>query len=174
MTAPPWATENLRPGEEPLWWARPSLLGLVPIVLSTAAAGAVLALTTYYGFEEPGIVRGTPALVLAVGGLLVEFARRFVQLRFSSYVITDDRLYVVTSFLTTDARSVPLSRVSRVVVRQGLLGRVFGVWTAAVTAYGEARTSVQVQAIRDGDGLLRAVQDGTARGANAEWLVRGD
>lgn len=173
--APPWVTAHLRPGESPVWWAKPSLLGVFPILLSTAVGVIVLLVSIRMGIEDPAaFVTGAPAIILALGGLAIELARRIVRLVFASYVITRDRLYVITSFLTTDVRSVPLSRVSRVVVRQGVLARVFGLWTAHVTAYGEAKTSVQVLAIRDGVGLLREAQAGTARGANADWLVRGD
>lgn len=174
MTAPPWARAHLRPGEEALWWARPSLFGLVPIVLSTLAAGAGVAVSAYYGYERPGLLTGAPALALAVGGLLLELGRRALRLGFTSYVVTTERVYAITSFLATDVRSVPLSRVSRVVVRQGLAGRALGLWTATVSGYGEARQSLRIPAIRDGRGLLDHASGGMARAANADWLVRGD
>lgn len=172
---PAWATAHLRPGEAALWWAKPSRFGLAPIALSTLVGALAIGATAYYGIERPGaLVTGLPAIILAVGGLLIELGRQVMRLLFASYVITDERLYVITSFIETDVRTVPLARVSRVTLRQGPLARVFGLWTARVAAYGEARASVQVQAIRDGDGLLRETSAGMTRSARADWLVRGD
>lgn len=172
---PPWATAHLRPGEAALWWAKPSRFGLAPIGISTLAGALAIGATAYYGVDRPGaLFTGLPALVLAVGGLLIELGRQVMRLLFASYVITDERLYVITSFIETDVRTVPLARVSRVTLRQGPLARMFGLWTARVAAYGEGRSSVQVQAIRDGDGLLRETSAGMTRSARADWLVRGD
>lgn len=172
---PPWATAHLRPGEAPIWWAKPSRYGLAPIGLSTVAGALAIGVMAYYGVERPGaVLTGLPALVLAVGGLLLELGRRVMRLLFASYVITDERLYVITSFIETDVRTLPLARVSRVTLRQGPLARLLGLWTARISAYGEARASVRVAAIRDGDGLLREASAGMARSARADWLVRGD
>lgn len=173
--APPWAEEHLRPGEEVVWWCRPSLYGLAPILASAALGGLLLYLSVRFDVREPGaLFTGTPALLLAIGGILVEAARKFVRLRYTTFVITRERLYAITTFLTTNARSVPLSRASLVTVRQGPVGRLLGFWTAHVTTYGEGGQRMEVPAIRDGEGLLREASLGMRRGANASWLLRGD
>lgn len=134
-----------------------------------------LGVSTFYGFESPGTVfRGTPALILAVGGIMVETARRFIKLRFTTFVVTNERFYSITSFLETDARSIPLSRATHVSVRQGLAGRALGFWNARVSGYGRRERGVDIPAIRDGEGLLRELGRGMRRGANVAWLRRGD
>lgn len=166
--------DHLRPGERVLWAARPSLVGIVPIFFYATVALAGLYATNYFGIEEPGrILRGSAGLVVAVGGILIETARRFVRLRFTTFIVTDSRFYAITSFLETNVRSVPLARATRVSVHQGLAGRVLGFWNARIGTYGEGARGLDIPAIRDGEGLLREVSAGLRRGANVGWL-QGD
>lgn len=169
------ARAHVRPGERVLWWARPSLVGLLPIIAYTVFGIAGLFAASYFGFEEPGtILRGTPALLLGVGGVLVETVRRFVRLRFTTFIVTDQRFYAITSFIETNARSVPLSRATQVTLRQGLFGRALGFWHAHVSTYGQGERGLDIPAIRDGQGLLREMGAGQRRGANVAWLRQGD
>ncbi|HVM45265.1 MAG TPA: PH domain-containing protein [Candidatus Thermoplasmatota archaeon] len=171
---PSWQRAHLRPEERVLWSARPSLVGLIPIIAYAVAAFAALVVMRWFGFEEPGaIVRGSAGLALAVLGILVEAARRFVRLRFTTFVVTDERFYSITSFLETNVRSVPLARATRVSLRQGLAGRLLGFWNASIATYGEGARALDIPAIRDGEGLLREMSAGLRRGANVGWL-RGD
>lgn len=165
---------QLRPGERVLWTARPSLVGIVPIFAYALAALAGIFVTNYFGIEEPGrILRGSAGLVVAVGGILVETGRRFVRLRFTTFIVTDERFYAITSFLETNVRSVPLARATRISLHQGLAGRMLGFWNARIGTYGEGARGLDIPAIRDGEGLLREVGAGMQRGANVGWL-RGD
>jgi membrane protein YdbS with pleckstrin-like domain len=142
---------------------------------STALAAAATLLSARFNIREPGtILEGTPALVVALGGLVVEAVRRFLRLRYTSFVITRDRVYVITSMFTTNTRSVPISRLSAVHVRQGPFGRWFGYWSATLASYGSEDKSIAMPAIRDGRGLLQEASAGMRRGANAAWLTRGD
>lgn len=169
------ALRHVRPEETVLWWARPSLVGLVPILAWMVAATAGLVVATAYGLESPSLLfAGAPALVLAIGGILVETARRFIRLRFTTFLVTEERIYAITSFFETNARSIPLSRATHVSVRQGLAGLVFGFWSARISTYGEGGRALEIPAIRDGDGLLRETSAGMRRGANVAWLRRGD
>jgi uncharacterized membrane protein YdbT with pleckstrin-like domain len=143
-------------------------------VASLLAGAAYLVATQTLGLEEPGPFQGAPALLLAVAGLVAEFARRFTQLRFTTFVVTGERFYAITTFLTTDVRSVPFSRVSQVSLRQGLAGRLLGFWSARIGVTGEEKGALRVPAIRDGERLLREVLEGQRRGADAAWLLRGD
>lgn len=169
------ARAHVRPGEAVLWWARPSLVGLLPIFAYSAFGIVGLLAFSYFGFEEPGtILRGTPALVLGIGGVLVETARRFVRLRFTTFIVTDQRFYAITSFVETNARSVPLSRATHVSLSQGIFGRALGFWHAHVSTYGQGERGLDIPAIRDGEGLLREMSAGQRRGANVAWLRQGD
>ena len=169
-----WQLAHVRADERVLWSARPSLIGLLPIFGYFLAAVAGLAVSTYFGFEDPGaIVRGSAGLVITVGGILFETGRRFIRLRFTTFVVTDQRFYSITSFLETNVRSVPLAKATRVSVRQGLAGRLLGFWNARIATYGEEARALDIPAIRDGEGLLREVSAGMRRGANVGWL-RGD
>lgn len=169
------ARDHVRPGETILWTARPSLIGLVPILFSGLGAIAGIAVAAYFGVEDPtNILRGAPALLLALAGVLVQTARRFVKLRFTTFVITNERLYSITSFLETDARSIPLARVSGIALNQGVFGRALGFWNGRIATYGEEGRALDIPAIRDGEGLLREASAGLRRGANVAWLRRGD
>jgi uncharacterized membrane protein YdbT with pleckstrin-like domain len=169
------ARDHVRPGETILWSARPSLVGIIPILLSGGGAVVAITLAAWFGVEDPtSFLRGTPALVLAVGGVLVQTVRRFVKLRFTTFVITDKRIYSISSFLETDARSIPLARASGVSVKQGVFGRVLGFWNGRIATYGEEGRALDIPAIRDGEGLLREASTGLRRGANVAWLRRGD
>lgn len=173
MSAPTWVTAHLRSGERVRWWGRPSRWGLFPIAASTLAAlaAAVFGLR----FESGGAVPVyTLPGVIALAGLASTFARRVIALRFTGYVITEDRFYAVTSFFTTRVQSVPLARLSRVSLVQGAIHGLFGLWTARVTAYGDAGVTLVIPAMRDGAGLLAHASDGLRRGANAAWLLKGD
>jgi uncharacterized membrane protein YdbT with pleckstrin-like domain len=172
---PALARQHVRPGETVLWHARPSLIGLLPILTYAAAAFVGIGVSTYYGIEDPGaIFRGSAALTLAVIGVLFESVRRFIRLRFTIFVVTDERFYAITSFFETNARSVPLSRATHVSLRQGVAGRILGFWHAHVSTYGTGARGLDIPAIRDGEGLLREMSAGMRRGANVAWLRRGD
>lgn len=167
---------HLRPGEEVLWSTRPSLFGLVPIFASTLLAGIAIVVPVVLGFEESPLasLAASSGFFFAFAGLAAEFVRRFVRLRFTVFVITRERFYSVTSFFTTTVQSVPLSRVTLVTLHQGVVPGLFGLWTARVSAYGEAGTNLVIPAIRDGERLLAEASAGLGRGANAAWLLRGD
>lgn len=174
-TVPDWTRAHLHEGEEPLWWARPSLLGVVPILAGAALTAAGTVAAARYGFEPPTpFVEGSAALVLALVGLAFETARRFLRLRFTSYVVTTERIYVVTSFLETHVRAVPVARLARAALRQGPVARLFGLWTARLGTHGDERGAVEIASVRDGAALLAAVATAQRRGADASWLLRGD
>lgn len=174
-TSPPaWVLDHVAAGERVAWWCRPSLVGLLPITASALGGALGLAATHAFGIQEPGPIQGRPALVLAVMGLVAEFVRKLIRLRFTTFVVTDQRLYAITTFFTTNARSVPLARVSHVALRQGPLARLLGLWTARVGVTGEENRAVALPSISDGDGLLRELAAGQRRGADAAWLLRGD
>lgn len=169
------ARQHVRSGETILWQARPSLVGLLPIVLSALGAIGGVMLGAYFQVEAPtSFLRGTPAIVLGVAGVLVETIRRYIRLRFTIFIVTDQRFYSITSFLETNARSFPVSRATAVTVRQGVAGRLFGFWNARIHTYGQGERALEIPAIRDGEGLLREARAGIRRGANVAWLRRGD
>lgn len=167
---------HLRPHEKVLWTTRPSLYGLVPIFASTTLALVGIVVPIVVGLEESPFasVLASTGFLFAFGGLLAEFVRRFVRLRFTVFVITKERFYSVTRFFTTTVRSVPLSRVTLVTLHQGFVARLFGLWSARVSAYGEAGATLDIPAIKDGERLLAEASAGLGRGANAAWLLRGD
>lgn len=167
---------HLRPGEAIVWGARPSLFGLAPIVASAVASIVGIVVPIAIGLEDSpaASILASTTFLLAFAGLAAGVVRRFVHLRFTVFVITRERFYSVTSFFTTTVRSVPLSRVTLVTLHQGFIPRLFDLWSARVTAYGEAGATLDIPAIRDGEGLLEQASAGLDRGANAAWILRGD
>lgn len=171
---PAWVLAHLRPGEEPLYWCRPSMVGILPIFASTVAGIGILVAQHMWGLESPGLVQGQPALVLAVLGLAGGFVRQLARLRFTTYVVTRERFYALTTFLARDAKSVPLSRVSTVSLRRGVMGWLLGYWSARVGLYGEEKHGIDVPAVREGARLLDELAAGQRRASDAAWLLRGD
>lgn len=169
-------TAHLRPGERIVWSAKPSKWGLFPIGISTLLAVIAFIVASMYGFQEPRVIPlpGPFAFLVAIAGFGADFLRRSVRILFTTYVVTDRRFYGVTSFLATTVNSIPLARITTVRLRQGIFARLFGLWTATVSAYGEAGTTLHIPAIRDQRRLLEETSEGIRRGANANWLLRGD
>ncbi len=176
--APDWVGVHVRQGERVLWWARPSLVGLVPRLMAALLAIVPIVVfgVTYpaFGPARDVIAAIIPGFLLAGIALGVPVVRDFVRLRFTVYLVTDQRFVSVNSFLTTTVESLPLSRISVVSFRQGILTRFFGLWTARVSSYGRAGKILEIPAIPDGERLLSEVGAGLGRGANASWLLRGD
>lgn len=175
-TAPEWVRAHLRPGEDARWWGRAAPAGVLAVLAYAAVTTAAIVISYVYGFERGGLIlTGAPALVVAVAGILFESARRVARLLRTSYVVTDERLYVITARFATDVQVVPLARVARIELRQGPLGRLLRYWTADVRAYGEEeRGRVRVRAVRDGPGLLGQLGRGATENARASWLLHGD
>lgn len=173
--APEWTRAHLQPGEAPRWWGRPTAAGVAAVALSGALTVTVLVGSFLLGFDAPGLVlTGAPALSVAVAGALFETGRRVARLLRTSYVVTEERLYVITSRFTTDVQSVPLERLARVEVRQSPLGRALGYWTLRVRAQGaNEKTQVSIRAVRDGAGLADELARSYDRTANLAWLRQG-
>lgn len=171
---PGWARPHVPAAERVVWWDRPSSWGLVPIALSTLAALAYVLWNPRMGPWEPsgGGAAVTASGLLALAGVGSKFVQDLARIRFTAYVATEERLYAVTSFFSASVRSVPLERVASVSVAQGLVGRLFSLWTARVQVQNERE--LRIPAIHDGARLLDEVRAAQLRGANAEWLTRGD
>jgi len=169
------AVAHVRPGERIRWVARPSLLGLAPILLGGAAAtlGGWIGPFLVFGAEPEAFGLATFAMLI-VFGFLPAVGKRVLALVFSRYVVTEERVYAITSFVSVNVQSVPLSRLSRVTVSQGPILNWFDLWTATISAYGEAGTTIVIPAFRDGGRLLAETSDGIERGANVAWIVKGD
>lgn len=175
MSEPAWVRAHLGPGERARWWARPASAGVAAVLLSGSVAVGATIVSFALGYSRGGLLlTGAPALVVALGGVVLEVARRVLRLLRTSYVVTDERLYVLTSRFTTDLQVVPLAAIARVELRQGPLGRLFGYWSARVGTHGEAaRPRVLVRAIEDGPGLLEQLSRGAAENAQPEWILGG-
>ena len=133
-------------------------------------------MSVYFGFEQPGIsLPGTPALVLTVGGVLVKTVRRFFRLRFTTYVITDERLYCDLQLPRDERPEHPaLARHARREDVKASRGARWDSGTATWARTDKEERAVDIPAIRDGPGLMREAAGALRRGANVAWLRRGD
>ena len=113
-------------------------------------------------------------MLVSLYAAVQEMYPRMKRVLFTVYVVTDQRFYAVTSLFSTKVETVPFSRVSIVSLGHGPMEGILGLTTARVSSYGESGVNLLIPAIRDGAGLLQHTQQGLARGANAEWLLRSD
>ena len=77
-----------------------------------------------------------------IGVVLLIITVRYLQWRFSTYVLTSHRIIVSRGVVARVTESINLSRIQETVVRQGLVERMFGCGSMEVTSAG--RDSVEV------------------------------
>jgi uncharacterized membrane protein YdbT with pleckstrin-like domain len=78
-------------------------------------------------------------LVLFCGAL---FLLRYLRWRFTTYTLTTTRILMSSGILSRTTESIVLDRVQDVVVRQSLLGRLFGAGDVEVESAGRSGSEV--------------------------------
>jgi len=175
----------LQPGEAPLQSVRPSprlLLGEIVQALTVVAATiAVSIFMERLGLDTPqegppfgprGFGVGAVALELFYLGPRIFVA--WVQVQFTSYVLTTDRIYARTEFFSTDLKVVPYEKVTLLTLRRGLFSKLLGISEVSLSAYGAEEGRVRMRGLRDPLPVFDLARERIRVHNTAEAIVRSD
>jgi membrane protein YdbS with pleckstrin-like domain len=131
-SAPPGAPPSSPTGEEELWRGRPSQLLNLKLYICW-----ILVLA---GVFSAVIIRRDLWPVLAGLAILalVQIALRNLRLRAIEYVVTTQRVRIVSGLLNKDIQEIELFRVKDTMVHQWFVQRLFGLGTITILS-GDAR-----------------------------------
>lgn len=179
-------TSALQPGEEPIAYVRPSVRLLWGEVLQAVAVVGItlLAPFAFYtavrsltGQEDPEFAAatfGAGAVGFELLYLAPRIVRAWIHVAFTEYVLTTNRIYSRTEFLSTDLRVVPYERVTMLLVRRNLMERVLGIARVHVRAYGDVEQQIRLRGLRDPWPLFRVAREGLRTHNTADAIVRSD
>jgi Bacterial PH domain len=179
-------TSALQPGEHALTYQRPSGRLVVAEVLQTIAVvgGTLLIQWLVYeilhrltGYSDPEVAAegfGYSALGIEAVFLLPRVFRAWIHVAFTEYVLTDQRIYARTEFISTDLRVMPYERVTLLVIRRSFVEWLLGISSLQVRAYGHLREQVRLRGLKDPRPLFRAARDGLVRHHTANAIIRSD
>ena len=152
------------------------------IIQAVAVVGATIAFSltmTRLGFEFPegGLPWGPPtfglgAVTLEVLYLGPRIFLAWVQVQFTDYVFTTDRIYSRTEFFSTDLKVVPYEKITLLTLRRGLFSRMLGFAQMDVGAYGADR--MRLRGIRDPVPVFDLARERIRVHNTAEAIVRSD
>ncbi|MFF3495232.1 PH domain-containing protein [Streptomyces sp. NPDC002795] len=129
------------------WWRTQWLL-------ATAAPVLVLGLLGWL-IEPARFWLLLPAMVIAVPGLLASALLPPWWYRMHRWEITDEAVYVRTSWLWTEARIAPLSRIQTVDTLRGPVQRLFGLATLTVTT-ASAKGALRIPGLAEDEAVEMA------------------
>lgn len=179
-------TSALQPGEVPLSQLRPSrrllwgeIIQAVSVVVLTIALPQlyvflVRAFTGADASEFAAAFFGAGAIGFELFFLGPRIIRAWIQVTFTEYAFTNERIYTRTEFLSTDLRVVPYERVTLVFVRRNLMERLLGIAQVHVRAYGDVEQQLRLRGLRDPWPLFRLTREGLRRNNTADGIVRSD
>ncbi|MBI2077137.1 MAG: PH domain-containing protein [Euryarchaeota archaeon] len=170
-------------GEVPLRTVRPSPRLLVgEVVQALAVVGVTLAVSaamTRVGIEfvDEGPPWGPPTFGLGAVTLeLVYLGPRiflaWVQVQFTDYVLTPNRIYSRTEFFSTDLKVLPYEKVTLLTLRRGFFSRLLGYAELDVMAYGAG--AMRMRGIRDPVPMFDLARERIRVHNTAEAIVRSD
>jgi membrane protein YdbS with pleckstrin-like domain len=155
--------EQLQPGEEILYRARPTQLPLLPWCVACALNFGVAAFA-WGTWDMPPVAIATGILgVVFLGVILIKRA----ILRSHDYVLTNRRVILEEGILSRRSMDASLGKINNVEHRQTLWGRILGYGDVEIDTASETGTTRFAQISRPGE-LKRAVL-----GAAEEYRVRG-
>jgi len=103
----------LRRGENEkiLWRGKPQFWGLAATAFHTPTVAIYFALLTVISGISYGLGSGTTIAVMGIGALLILYVLAFLYSKKSHYVLTNERLLILTGLTVEKRISVPLSQV---------------------------------------------------------------
>lgn len=151
----------LQPGERVLANVRPAprLLGaevlqailvfvltiVIPVLLYTQLRGAL-------GLPDRGLLEemfGAGAFTLELVFFGPRLIHTWIQVSFTRYTLTTERIYTRTEFLSTDLKVVPYEKISQLQLRRSLFDRLFGLTELGVRAYGAEEGHLRLRGLPD-------------------------
>lgn len=151
----------LQPGETVLAHVRPAgrllgaeILQAVAIFSLTIVLPAVVYawLRVEMGLPDRGLLEegfGAGALTLEIIFFGPRLVQAWIQVTFTRYTLTTDRIYTRTEFLSTDLKVVPYEKVSHLQLRRGLFDRIFRIAELGVRAYGAEEGHLRMRGLPD-------------------------
>jgi uncharacterized membrane protein YdbT with pleckstrin-like domain len=167
---------SLAVGEAPIEILRPHWKVLVgPVVLTFLVVAAALAgevlIPAGKGAAAGRLVLAVVAIVLLMWWLVYPVLRW----RTTRYELTTKRLRLRTGVIARDGRDIPLSRITDVSFRKGILDRLLGCGTLVVESAGEHGeiTLTEIPRVERVSGeLFQLVEDERLRAAKAAQAAR--
>lgn len=178
-------TSALQPGEKPIAHMRPSKrLFWGEVIQTIALIGPTILLSSLLaGGPAPPEFGASPFAFLTFGTGAVFFeilflgprvVRAWIHVRFTEYVLTNDRIYSRTEFLSTDLRVVPYERVMMLVVRRNLMECMLGIAQIHVRAYGDEEQHLRLRGLRDPWPLFLRTREALRSHNTAAAIIRSD
>jgi len=168
---------SLAVGEAPIEILHPHWKVLVgPVVLTFLVVAAVLAGEVLIPAGKDAAAERLVLAVLAIAALMWWLVYPVLKWRATRYELTTKRLRLRTGVISRDGRDIPLSRITDVSFRKGILDRLLGCGTLVVESageHGEITLTEIPQVERVSGELFQLVEDERVRAAKAAQAARG-
>jgi uncharacterized membrane protein YdbT with pleckstrin-like domain len=168
---------SLAVGEAPIEILHPHWKVLVgPVVLTFLVVAAALAGEVLIPAGKDAAVERLVLAVVAVAALIWWLGYPVLKWRTTRYELTTKRLRLRTGVIARDGRDIPLSRITDVSFRKGILDRLLGCGTLVVESAGEHGeiTLTEIPHVERVSGeLFQLVEDERLRAAKAAQAARG-
>ena len=168
---------SLAVGEAPIEILHPHWKVLVgPVVLTFLVVAAVLAGEVLIPAGKDAAAERLVLAVLAIAALMWWLVYPVLKWRATRYELTTKRLRLRTGVISRDGRDIPLSRITDVSFRKGILDRLLGCGTLVVESAGELGeiTLTEIPQVERVSGeLFQLVEDERVRAAKAAQAARG-
>lgn len=138
--------------EQLLWSAHPSpAINAPAIFLSVFFSILIVAVVLFLYLATPN-APGSILLLLLILVIPESFlAWKILEVRMISYELTSERLRLKRSFLSRSVDEIELYRVRDYTLRQGVVGRMFGVWDLHLATADRTHPQLTLRGIRDGE-----------------------
>jgi uncharacterized membrane protein YdbT with pleckstrin-like domain len=167
---------SLATGEAPVEVLRPHWKVLVgPVLLTFLVVAAALAGEVVIPAGKDSVIERLVLAVVAIVLLMWGLMYPVLKWRTTRYELTSKRLRLRTGIIARDGRDIPLSRVTDVSFRKGILDRLLGCGTLVVESAGEHGeiTLTDIPHVERVSGeLFQLVEDERLRAAQAAQAVR--
>jgi uncharacterized membrane protein YdbT with pleckstrin-like domain len=168
---------SLAVGEAPIEILRPHWKVLVgPVVLTFLVVAVALIGEVVIPAGKGAVVERLVLAVVAIVLLMWWLLYPVLKWRTTRYELTSKRLRLRTGVIARDGRDIPLSRITDVSFRKGVLDRLLGCGTLVVESAGEHGeiTLTEVPHVeRVSSELFQLVEDERLRAARAAQAARG-
>jgi uncharacterized membrane protein YdbT with pleckstrin-like domain len=129
---------SLAPGEEPVLFLHPHWKTLVrPIALTFVVVAALLAGELLIPTSKTVAIERLALAAVAIVLLMWWLMYPLLRWRTTVYELTTRRMRLRDGIITRNGRDIPLSRITDVSFRKGLLDRLLGCGTLVVESAGE-------------------------------------